>query len=159
MRVALIVLALASCHVGGEYATGGRDMSGVDKGETNGRMFDFVSNKPDGDDWQIRIRGSGMWVSYARDSSTDALGSVNLSAKETRHLWKLVDELDMTAREQGAKDEKKGYLMLQLREPGEEQHDIFKVFVSRKTKDDDILALAEYLQDLVEKYKKERPNF
>ena len=49
-----------------------------------------------------------------------------------------------------------------LREPGgEDQHDLFKIFVSRADAGDDeeVLALAEQLQKLVEKYFKKKPEF
>jgi hypothetical protein len=153
--------AVAACHPGGEYAGSARQHGvEVDRGETNGRMFDFVSNKPDGDDWQIRIRGSGMWVSYAREDSSDPLGSINLSDKETRKVWKLIDELDISGRKKGKKDEDEGYVTLRLREPGaHEEFDISTVYVSRATEDEDVISLASYLQDLVKKYKKEKPNF
>jgi hypothetical protein len=155
-----LALGIAACKTGGEYVQTDREAAGVDPGETNGRMFDFVSNKPDGDDWQIRIRGSSMWASYSHEDSTDDLGTKNLNAKESKKVWKLIDAIDIPERKKGKKDEDEGYVQLRLREPGgEEGHDIFTVFVSRATEDDDILALAEYLGDLIRKYHKEKPNF
>lgn len=151
---------LASCKTGGEYAQGSRESGDVDRGETNGRMFDFVSYKPDGDDWQIRIRGSSLWASYSNEDSSDELPSKNLSDKETAKVWKLIDALEIVDRKKGKKDEEEGYVSLRLREPGgEEGHDIFEVYVSRDTEDDEVIALAEYLQDLIFKYHKEKPNF
>jgi hypothetical protein len=155
-----IALVASACHPGGEYAPSGRAAGDVDRGETNGRMFDFVSYKPEGDDWQIRIRGSSMWASYSRDDSSDELGSKNLSDKETAKVWKLIDALEIPDRKKGKKDEDEGYVSLRLREPGgEEGHDIFEVYVTRATEDEDVIALAEYLQDLIFKYHKEKPNF
>ncbi len=122
-------------------------------------MFDFVSNKPDGDDWQIRIRGNSLWVSYSKDQKSDTLGTKGITDKETDKIWKLIDNLELDNREKGKKDEDQGYLTLRLREPGEKQHDIYTVYVTRATQDDDVVDLATYLQDLVAKYFKEKPNF
>ena len=110
---------LAACGgaVGGEYAPSGRRGGDVDHGETNGRRFDFVSNKPDLDEWVIRVTGSSMWVSFAQEESTDKLGSFNLSEKETRKLWKLIDALDIPGRKGGKRDEDVGYVSLRLKEP------------------------------------------
>jgi len=131
----------------------------LDRGETNGRMFDFVSNKPDGDDWQIRIRGSSLWASYAKEDKADPLGTTNLSDKETRRVWSLIDNLQLADRKKGKKDEDEGYVELRLREPTDEKHEIITRFVTRATEDEDVIALAEYLQDLIKKYFKETPNF
>ena len=158
--VFLLALGIASCKTGGEYVQSDRQGNDVDPGETNGRMFDFVSNKPEGDDWQIRIRGSSMWASFSHEDSTDDLGTKNLSRKEATKVWKLIDALDIPERKKGKKDEDEGYVQLRLREPGgEEGHDIFTVFVSRATEDEDVIELAEYLRDLIKKYHKEKPNF
>ena len=164
MRCLLLAIAclLAACPggAGGQYVQGERRGGDVDRGETNGRRFDFVSNKPELDDWQIRVTGSSMWISYGRDDTTDKLGSINLTEKETRKLWKLIDALDIPNRKKGKKDEDEGYVMLQLKEPGgDDGGEIHKVYISRATNDEDLLALATYLQDLTQKYKKERPNF
>src|ERR1041384_6377229 len=96
--IALVVVAgsLAGCPTaGGEYVQGDRRGGDVDRGETNGRRFDFVSNKPEQDEWQIRITGNSMWVSYAHEEGADKLGSINLTDKETRKLWKLGGALDL----------------------------------------------------------------
>ena len=163
-----IALAITSIGcpggVGGEYVPKGRKGGGdVDRGETNGRRFDFISNMPDkNDDWQIRITGSSMWVSYAVETTTDKLGSFNLDAKETKKVWDLVDALDLPHRKKGKKDEDEGYVAIQLKEPGgEDGGETKQIYISRATanKDGDLKALAVYLQDLTEKYKKERPSF
>jgi hypothetical protein len=162
VRCFLLVLAclVAACSgTGGSYAPSNRRGGDVDRGETNGRRFDFVSNKPDQDDWQIRITGSAMWVSYSRAQASDKLGSINLTAKETRKLWALIDALDIPNRKNGKKDEDEGYVSLQLKEPGDDGGELHHIYISRATDDDDLLTLARYLQDLTEKYKKERPNF
>jgi hypothetical protein len=161
--IALLVVAgsLAGCPTaGGEYVQGDRRGGDVDRGETNGRRFDFVSNKPEQDDWQIRITGSSMWVSYAHEDNADKLGSINLTDKETRKLWKLIDDLDVPNRKKGKKDEDEGYVSIRLKEPGGgDDAASHHIYISRATEDRDLLALARYLQDLTEKYKRERPNF
>jgi hypothetical protein len=163
VRCLLLAFAclLAACpSAGGTYVQGDRQGGDVDRGETNGRRLDFVSNKPEQDDWQIRVTGSSMWISYGREDSTDKLGSINLTEKETRKLWKLIDALDIPSRKPGKKDEDEGYVSLQLKEPGgEDGGERHHIYISRASKDADLAALAIYLQDLTEKYKKERPNF
>lgn len=159
VRASCLAACLAACpKPGGEYAQGERRAGEVDRGETNGRRFDFVSNKPEYDDWQIRITGSSMWVSYAHGDAADKLGTINLSDKEARKVWRLIDALDIPARKAGKRDEDEGYVSLQIKGPGEDgkrRH----IYISRATDDPDLLALARYLQDLTEKYKGERPNF
>jgi hypothetical protein len=158
--VVLLALCLAGCFkAGGEYVQGERRGGDVDRGETNGRRFDFVSNKPEQDEWQIRITGSAMWVSYAHDESADKLGSFNLTDKEAHKLWKLIDALDIPNRKVGKKDEDEGYVSIRLKEPGGEDGERHHIYISRASEDRDLLALARYLQDLTEKYKRERPNF
>jgi hypothetical protein len=156
---ALSFLAACPGGAGGTYAKSGRAGGDVDRGEVNGRTFDFVSNKPDGDDWTIRIRGSAFWVSYAREDSTDKLGSFNLDQAETDKLWTLIDALDIPNHKKGKKNEDEGYVQMMLREPGEEQHDIHTIFVPRDTDDEDVIKLANYLIDLIDKYKHEKPHF
>ena len=122
-------------------------------------MFDFVSNMPEGDDWQIRVRDSSLWAAYGDGEKTKELGTANLTQKETDKLWGLVDAVEIHDRKKGKKDEDEGYVQLRLREPTDEQHELVTRFISRTTEDEDVLALAEYLQDLVKKYFKETPNF
>lgn len=153
-----------ACHAGGEYTPGeSRIVHGdVDKGETNGRMFDFVSDKPDDDDWQIRIRGTTIWASYSHGKKSDDLGTKTLTSKEADKLWELVDALDLPSRKGGKKDEDNGTVTLRLREPGDEEgdrHTLFTVYVSRDTEDDDVIALGTYLRSLIDKHFKETPNF
>lgn len=153
-----IMIALAGC--GGSYAQNTREAEGADRGETNGRSFEFVSNKPEGDDWNIRIRDTSMSVGYGNEDKSEDLGTIQLSKKETVKVWKLIDALGMEGRKAGKKDEDEGYVMLRMREPGgDEGHEMTTIFVSRATADEDVLALAEYLQTIVGKYRKEKPNF
>lgn len=161
MRVVALValIGIAACHPGGEYAGSSMQAGDLDRGETNGRMFDFVSDKPEGDDWQIRIRGNSIWASYANESKTDQLGTKALSQKETDKLWELVDGLDIPSRKKGKKDDDNGTVTLRLREPGEDKHDIYTVYVSRETDDEEVLAVGNYLRKLVAKHFNETPNF
>lgn len=160
---AVACVALAACHPGGEYAGGQGAFNGdLDRGNTNGRQFDFVTNKPDGDDWQIRIRGSSLWAAYSKGDDSDQLGTANLTTKEMTKVWKLIDALDLPDRKKGEQDPDEGYVKLRLREPGLGVDDpalIHTVYVSRDAPGDDVTELAIYLQDLVSKYFKERPNF
>lgn len=165
MRLLGLCLALAiasiACTSGGEYVKGGRQGGGVDRGETNGRMFDFVSNLPDGDDWQIRVRDNALWAAYGDGEVVEDLGTATMSKKDTAKLWDLVDAVDIAGRKKGRPDEDEGFVELRLREPGDESHDIFKIFVSRADAEDDeeVLSLAVHLQKLVEKYFKKKPEF
>jgi hypothetical protein len=160
---ALVILAVGfhpGCKPGGSYRGSERAGGEVDRGETNGRMFDFVSNLPDGDDWQIRIRDDSMWAAYANGSDEKELGTVSLDQKESRKVWKLIDEIDLGGRDKGKKNEDDGYVMLRLREPGgEEGHDLITVFVSRATKDEAVLDLGAYLQTLIKKHFKKDIQF
>jgi len=158
-----IALVIASCSSGGEYVKGGRTSGGdVDRGETNGRMFDFVSNMPDGDDWQIRIRDNSLWAAYGDGEKVKDLGTAAISSKDAAKIWELVDAVEIPERKKGQPDEDEGFVELRLREPGgEDQHDLFKIFVSRADAEDDeeVVALAGQLQKLVEKYFKKKPEF
>jgi hypothetical protein len=158
--LSLSCLALSGCSPGGEYVQSDRQAGDVDRGETNGRMFDFVSNKPEDDDWQIRVRDDSMWVGYGNEGTSEGLGNRSLSKRDAERLWKKIDDLEIGERKKGKKDLDFGYIQLRLREPGgDERHELITIYVSRETKDDDVIALAEYLRDLVGKYYKEKPNF
>jgi len=159
LAVAFVCLLAGCSAVGGNYVQSERQAGDLDRGDTNGRRFDFVSNKPEQDDWQIRVTGSSVWVSYARERSSDKLGTFNLTDRESRKLWRLIEALDIPDRKTGKKDEDEGYVSLQLKEPGDDGGAIYHVYISRASNDEDLIRLATYLQDLVEKYKKERPNF
>ena len=156
-------LGLAACHAGGDYAPTGRAPGDIDRGETNGSQFDFVTNKPDGDDWQIRIRGASLWAAYSKGEKSDQLGTANLTDKEVKKVWKLIDALDMPERKKGKQDPDEGYVTLRLRVPSDSdddpQHSIYTSFAPRDEPGDDVEELATYLQDLIGKYFKEKPNF
>jgi hypothetical protein len=157
LRTAAITFAVAlacgggACKTGGEYVQGERAATD-DRGETNGRMFDFVVNKPDGDEWTIRVRGNSLWVAHPHDEKTDDLGTVSLDDKETAKLWKRIDALELESRKKGKKDEATGYVLLRLREPGEDQHDIFTTYVPLDTDDEAVTSVGSLLAKLVEKY-------
>lgn len=124
-------------------------------------MFDFVSNMPEGDDWQIRIRDNSLWAAYGDGDKVSDLGTKPLSKKEANKFWSLVDAVEIPDRKKGRQDEDEGWVQLRLREPGDESHDIFTIYISRADAEDDdeVLALAVYLQDLVEKHFKKKPEF
>jgi len=151
---------LGACKAGGTYEQSTMSGGEADRGEVNGRMFDLISNKPDGDDWQVRIRDSSMWVAYSTGTDTKELGTVNLDAKETKKFWKMIDDLDLGGRDKGERDEDAGYLQLRLREPGgEEGHDLISIYVTRATDDEAIVDLGTYLQQLILKYHKKQADF
>ncbi|HWO25619.1 MAG TPA: hypothetical protein VNO30_43060 [Kofleriaceae bacterium] len=161
-RIALLAcLALAgACKTGGTYEQGTLGGREIDRGETNGRMFDLISNKPDGDDWQVRIRDSSMWAAYASGTDETQLGTVNLDKAETQKIWKMIDDLDLGGRDAGERDEDAGYLQLRIREPGgEEGHDLISVYVTRDTDDEGIVELGTYIQKLILKYHKKKAEF
>lgn len=162
MRVIALCFALVACSTGGQYVQGERT-GAANRGETNGRMFDFVSNMPEGDDWQIRVRDSSLWAAYGDGDNTEELGTVNLSSKETEKLWQLIDGVEIPDRRKGKRDDDDGYVQLRLREPAgeDEEHDIFLIYVSRADAEDDeeVLSLADYLQKLIEKHFKKKPEF
>jgi hypothetical protein len=123
-------------------------------------MFDLISNKPDGDDWQVRIRDSSMWVAYASGTDQKELGTVNLSGKETNKIWGIIDEIDLGGRDKGEPDEDAGYLQLRLREPGgDEGHELISIFITRDTDDEAIVELGTFLQELIRKYHKKDAEF
>jgi hypothetical protein len=156
----MIVMIGAQAACGGSYAQNTRSAEGADRGETNGRSFEFVSNKPEGDDWNIRIRDTSMSVGYGNEDTSEDLGTINLDKKEVAKVWKLIDALEIEERKKGKKDEDEGYVMLRMREPGgDDGHDMKTIYVSRATADEEVLALAEYLRSIIGKYRKEKPNF
>ena len=163
MRILLaltLALTVSACGAGGSYAKSDREAGNVDRGETNGRSFEFISNLPDGEDWQVRVRDSSMWASYSEAEEVQEYKPVNLDKKETRKLWELIDNLQMPDRKLGKPDDDEGYVTLIIREPGgDEGHDVFKTNVSRATKDQDVLDVAAYLQKLILKYHKKEPDF
>lgn len=163
MRAVFVVLTiLFSACGGGEYAKGAQQKGNVDRGETNGRSFEFNSNLPDGEDWQVRVRDSSMWAAYSEGDDIKEYKPVNLTKKETDQLWALIEELALPDRKKGKQDEDEGYVMLRLREPGDEGdegHLTFVSYVSRATKDQAVLDLGAYLQKLILKYHKKEADF
>lgn len=162
MRPALtlvLVLAISACGGSAQYAS--ERPSGVsDRGETNGRTFDFVSYKPEGDDWQIRLRDDSLWASYSDGKDSQDFGTKSLSKREAEKAWILIDDLALEERKKGKKDEDEGYVLLRLREPGgDEGHDFVTVYVSRATEDEAVLELGKYLGELVQKHYKREPEF
>jgi hypothetical protein len=127
------------------------------RGEVNGRSFEFVSTKPDGTEWTFRVRGNALWVAVVNGARSDEIGSIELSGKERRALWELIDLVDVGGRKKGKPDEKHGTVVLRLREPtgddGGREHTLVSVMVSRRTKDQEIIDLANYLIDLVAEHK------
>src|SRR5439155_26958691 len=121
----------------------------------------FVSNRADGDDWNIRIRGTSMNVSYGDGAKTKQLRTQNVTAKESEKVWELIDKIDIPSRGHGKKDEAAGYVQLRIREPGDDKHEIFTTFVPRDNDkiDEDEVALFEYLGKLVKKHFNTEPNF
>ncbi len=124
------------------------------RGEVNGRSFEFVSTKPDGTEWTFRTRGNSLWVAVVNETRSDEIGTIDLSGKEARTLWKLIDLVDVGGRKKGKADPKHGTVILRLREADDDgEHYLISVQVSRRTKDQDVIDLANYLIDLVAKHK------
>ncbi len=166
LRAVLVCVLLSSAFASafackGSYGKGsGMVSESGQRGETNGRSFDFVSTKPDGAEWTIRIRGTAMWVGYAKGKKTDELGSFNLSDAEYTKLWALVDTVDVPSRREGKIDARHGTVSMHLRSVTEDgDHQMHAAFVSRDTEDDDVIDLADYIATLIERHKKERPAF
>ncbi len=130
------------------------------RGEVNGRSFEFVSTKPDGTEWTFRTRGNSLWVGVVNETKADELGTIELSAKERRVLWKLIDLVDVGGRKKGKPDPEHGTVIMRLREADDDgEHDLISVQVSRRTKDQDVIDLANYLIDLVAKHKHVEAQF
>ena len=69
----MLALFAPACGGNGAYVQSDRQDDQADRGETNGRTLDFVSNKPEGDDWEIRVRGSSLWASYGDQDEIKSL--------------------------------------------------------------------------------------
>ena len=162
ISIAVLVAATAAgCKTGGTYHDERVPLGENNRGDTNGRSFDFVSTKPDGDEWTIRFRGDSMWVAYSIDDKNDDLGSFNLTDKEVRKVWALVDDLDLPGRKGGYIDDEGGTVMFKLREPtnSEDGHETYTIYVSRDTEDEAVIDIADYLRRVVKRHTKEEPNF
>lgn len=133
------------------------------RGDTNGRMFDFVSQKPDGAEWTVRVRGNSMWIAYADAKDTKELGPETLSDKEARKLWGLVDEVAVDDEEEippgGDVSEEIGTVLLRIREPTEDEHEIISIYLPRDTDNDSVIDLANYLIDLAKAHHEIEPAF
>ncbi len=152
--VAVLVMSAAVAGCGPTAAT----VSGDRRGDTNGRMFDFISSKPDGTEWTVRVRGDSLWVAWSTAKDAKDLGPVTLAGKESKKLWKLIERLEMPDRDEGDQDEDAGTVMLRLREPVEDdEHELLTSYVSRETDDEDVIELANYLIDLIERHHKVEP--
>lgn len=131
------------------------------RGDTNGRMFDFVSSKPDGGEWTVRIRGDSMWLAYATAEESKDLGPVTLSSKEARKLWALVDEVAVDEDEEvDPEADDIGVVLLRIREPTEDgEHDIVSIYLPRDTENESVIDLAAYLIDLAKAHHDVEPAF
>jgi hypothetical protein len=159
VRGIVLVMAIGLVIISG---CGGPDYTAPEdpRGEVNGRSFEFVSTKPDGTEWTFRVRGNSLWVGFVEKDKTGELGSIQLSSKERLKLWELIDMVDVGGRKRGKPDPENGTVILRMREPGDGgRHDSRSVQVSRHTEDEDVIALANALIDLVEKHKKVSPAF
>jgi hypothetical protein len=154
--VLAVSLTLAGCG-GGQYSSATQRSGGAERGEANGRMLDYVSMTADGDQWEVRIRGTSMWVAYSLEDKSESFKPVNLATAESEKLWKLVDVIDLPSRRRGRIDEVNGTVLLRLREPGDEEHDIYSVYFSREAENQKVVNLAKYLVTLAKKYYNEKP--
>jgi len=142
----LIALTLlAGCpKAGGAYEPVDREAGDVDRGETQAGCS---TSSPTARKAMTGRSGSVAPRCGSRtrgEQDVEDLGTKNLDRKETQKVWDLIDRLEISERRKGKKDEEDGYVQLRLREPGgEEGHDIFQVYVSRATEDEDVLALAD----------------
>ena len=144
----LVALAVTAC------SAADRQVSTDPRGVVNGRSFEFVSTKPDGTEWTFRTRGNSLWVAVVNETRSDELGTIELSGKEGRALWKLIELVDVGGRKKGKPDPEHGTVILRLRETDEDgSHGLTSVQVSRHTEDQDVIDLANYLIDLVAKHK------
>lgn len=148
-------LVFAACK-GGQYSSSTQRFGGSERGESNGRMFDYVAMSPEGDQWEVRLRGNAMWVAYSLEDKLESFRPVTLTTVEADKVWALVEKIDLSSRRRGKLDEKNGSVLLRLREPGEEEHDIYSVYFSREAQNQKVLALADYLSKLVKKYYNEK---
>ncbi len=121
------------------------------RGEVNGHSFDFVSIKPKSE-WTIRLRGNSMWVAYSSGQRFEDLGTYRLTEREIKRLWQLVDLVDVPTRDEGALDDDEGGVVLRLRVPGEDEHELYVTYVHHDDDDREVIALAKYLRSLIEQH-------
>jgi hypothetical protein len=158
VRLVAVAVLLAACGPTARPASGDR------RGDTHGRMFDFVSQKPDGSEWTIRIRGDSMWLAYATGEEARDLGPVTLGGGERDRLWSLVDEIAVDEDEELDPEEddgeEVGTVLLRIRQPtGDGDHDIISIYLARDTDNESVLDLASFLVDLVKKHHGLEPAF
>jgi hypothetical protein len=162
LRALVIVVSLAAVAAAASLpgcSAADHRLSGDRRGDVNGRSFELVSTRADGTEWSFRARGNSLWIGYVRDEDIGELGDIALDGPETARLWDLIDNVDVGGRARGKPDRKRGTLTLRLREPdGEGGHDLATVLVSRKTSDEDILNLSDYLIELARKHKHVEPS-
>jgi hypothetical protein len=152
----IAIAGLGSSCGGGEYSTSTQRFGHSERGETNGRMFDYVAMTPEGDQWEVRLRGTSMWVAYSLEDKLESFKPVNLATAESDKVWKLVEAIDLPSRRRGKIDEINGTVMLRLREPGDEDHDLYTVYFSREAENQKVGALAKQLISLIKKYHQEK---
>jgi hypothetical protein len=153
VAAAAAAVSVPGCSAADHHTTGDR------RGDVNGRSFELVSTRTDGTEWSFRARGNSLWIGFVRDEDIGDLGAVALSRREAARLWELIDNVDVGGRKRGKADRKRGTITLRLREPdGEGGHDLRTVLVSRKTTDEDVLALVDYLVELARTHKQVEPS-
>lgn len=156
IALGLWVFAAASCG-GGAYAK--RDLvDDEQRGDTNGKSFDFVSHKPNGGEWTFRLRGRSLWVAYSTADEEEDLGTHKLTDREFDDLWIAIEALDLAGRKRGLPDKFDGTYTLRQRDPGDVEHDLYLVYVSRATEEEAVLEFVAVLEDIVEEHTGEKPN-
>jgi hypothetical protein len=161
VRSLVIVVALAGAVSASVPACGGADhrLSDDRRGDVNGRSFELVSTRADGNEWSFRARGNSLWIGYVRDADIGELGDIVLDGRETAKLWDLIDNVDVGGRRKGKPDRRRGTITLRLREPDDiGGHDLQTALVSRRNDDEDLGALLDFLTELVSKHKHVEPS-
>ena len=157
MRVLVLALILAAC--GPSVGPRPEDR----RGDTNGRMFDFVSGKPDGEEWTIHCRGDSMWVAFSTATQSKDYGEATLTATESKTLWRLIDAVEVDPEEEVDSTHEDGTVLLRLRVPpdGDDDgdHEVVGVTLSRATENDSVIDLASYLIDLIKAHHGVEPAF
>jgi hypothetical protein len=155
-RAAAFAVAVGLCACGPTA----RPASDDRRGDTNGRMFDFVSHKPDGSEWTVRIRGDSMWIAFSTATDHRELGPTTLAAGQARKLWTLIDDVAIGDDEEADGDEEVGSVLLRIRDPSDDgDHDIVSIYVPRDTRNETVIDLASYLIDLAMAHHRIEPAF
>lgn len=159
VRALVIVVSVAVAASVPACSAADHRTSGDRRGDVDGRSFELVSARADGDEWSFRARGNSLWIGYVRDGDIGELGDIALDGREAAKLWDLIDNVDVGGRPRGKPDRRRGTITLRLREPGDDDgHDLATALVSRKTSDEDVLALSDYLIELARKHKHVEPS-